>query len=97
MSINDQVAGFGASRVFAMREDTIDRNSQQGRCRELGFENSLKIFPEFVDPAACFANQLAGLSEDWHKYSLSISGKVRKDRRSSHDNAASDRAPLSRV
>src|SRR5689334_10386806 len=31
MSINDQVAGFGASRVFAMREDTIDPISQQGR------------------------------------------------------------------
>src|SRR6202158_2091239 len=31
MSINDQVAGWGAVAVFAMREDTIDRNSQQDR------------------------------------------------------------------
>jgi len=31
MSINDQVAGWGAVAVFAMREDTFALNSQQDR------------------------------------------------------------------
>jgi hypothetical protein len=39
MSINDQVAGWGASRVFAMREDTIDPNSQQDRSPSGDFLN----------------------------------------------------------
>jgi hypothetical protein len=53
MSINDQVAGLGACRVFAMREDTIDPKSQQGlispkkRVSEIVAQIFLLLFQKF--------------------------------------------------
>src|ERR1700716_3063984 len=45
MSINDQFAGWEAFRGFAMREDTIDRKSQQARCLQTKFRIMAQIFP----------------------------------------------------
>src|SRR4030088_3097501 len=44
MSINDQFAGWEAYRGFAMREDTIDPKSQQGRCLQTKFQIMAQIF-----------------------------------------------------
>jgi len=46
MSINDQVAGWENQSRFAMREDTIDRNSQQVSLRH-DFRNRARFLRSF--------------------------------------------------
>lgn len=45
MSINDQFTGWGACRLFAMREDIIDPESLQDRSLSHGFFFMAQIFP----------------------------------------------------